>query len=324
MLTYEMMKGSKSFYHDIGHCGSSCSQYFSTPLHVVLEEGRSHDITRLLMKCGADLGNRNAEGKTPLHTFFNPIIASIIVRVPEAFDEATTCDNYGMTMLHYIAWSSKSGPEHFYNMKRQICHFAEADHDGRTALHFACQRGNVAILHFLFQLKIDIGIRRCDKMGRTAFHYAVQSKRTMVIDLIFSRDNDIRAVDSRGRTVLHHAAMCNNLASVKRVLELGGHEDLFSVDIDGLTPAALANRYRLHAIVEYFDTIDVENGSDPLNHQRFGAVVNRGKQVSRWQGFFFRYVFLLCERHSLSNCFKVILLIVLYLFIPRLMHRYIS
>lgn len=324
MLTYEMMKASKLFYHDIEHCGSSCSPYFSTPLHVVLEGGRSQDITDLLLECGADLGNRNAEGKTPLHTFFNPITASIITGVPEAFDEATTCDRYGMTLLHYIAWSSKSGPEHFHSMKRQISHFAEADHEGQTALQFACQRGNVAILRFLLQLNIDIGIRRCDKMGRTAFHYAVQSKRTEVIDLIFFRDADIRAVDLRDRTVLHYAAMCNNLAAVKRVLELGGREDLLSVDIDGLTPAALANRYRLHAIVEYFNAMGVENGSNPLNHQRFDMVMNRGRQVSRWQGLFFKYVFLLCGRYPLSNCFKVMLLIVSYLFILRLMHRYIS
>lgn len=72
---------------------------------LVLPKGRSQDITRLVIECGADIGNRNAEGKTPLHTFFNPAIASIIIRHPESVNEAIACDNGGMTILHYIAFN---------------------------------------------------------------------------------------------------------------------------------------------------------------------------------------------------------------------------
>lgn len=258
---------------------------FSTPLHAALAEGRSQDISRLLIESGADIGNRNAEGKTPMHTFFNPVTASIIIRHPESLHEAIARDHDGMTVVHYIAWSSKSGPEHLsrYHLDGQMSLFTEADYGGRTALHFACQRGNVAILNYLFQLEIHMDIRRCDEMGRTAFHYAVQSKRTEVIDLIFSHDADIRAVDLKGRTVLHHAAMRNNVAAVKRVLELGGNDDLFSADIYGLTPAALAHRYRLHAVAEYLDGLNVNDRVLPPSRPSCDVVEDWSSCFSRQQ-----------------------------------------
>ena len=245
----------------------------------MLAEGRSHNIAGLLIQHGADFGNRNAEGKTPLHTFFNPVIASIIICYREALSEALTCDNYGMTVVHYISWSSKSGPEHLslYSLTGQMRFLEEADHEGRTALHFACQRGNVAILKYLFlHLEIGIEIRRHDKLGRTALHYAVQSKRTEAIDLIFSRGADIRAVDAKGRTVLHHAAMRNNVAAFKRVLDLGGTDDLLTIDMYGLNPAALAHRFRLHAVVEYLDTLNVDDARLPPNGRNYDMIENCG------------------------------------------------
>lgn len=284
----------------------------------MLAEGRSYGITGFLIQHGADLGNRNAEGKTPLHTFFNPVTASIIIRHPEALKEALACDNYGMTVLHYIAWSSKSGPEHIspYSLTNQMCLFEGADHEGRTALHFACQRGNVAILKYLFlHLDIDIEIRRHDKLGRTALHYAVQSKRTEVIDLVFSRGANIRAVDSKGRTVLHHAAMRNNLAAVKRVMELGGNDDLISVDMYGLNPAALAHRFRLQAVVEYLDTLNVDDARLSPSSRTYDTIKNiRSPHLSR-QRFIFDSFFFLIEWGWMNHIGLVLATILYWIFL---------
>lgn len=291
----------------------------------MLSEGRSQEIADLLIQHGADLGNRNTEGKTPLHTFFNPVIASTVMRHPEALTaETLACDNDGMMVHHYIAWSSKSGPEHLshYNLTRQRCLFARADHEGRTALHFACQRGNIAILKYLFlQLEIDTEIRRRDNWGRTAFHYAVQSKRVEAIDLLFSHDADIHAVDSKGRTVLHHAAMRNNLAAVKRVLELGGHCDLFSVDLCGLAPAALARNFRSHAVMEHLDALNVNNGILPPNRQKHDVVKNCRNLPSRQQPIGFS---LHLERHWLNRLTLVFLAISCWVFLRLINHLMIG
>ena len=284
----------------------------------MLAEGRSHDITDLLIRHGADLGNRNAEGRTPLQTFFNPLIASNIIRNPEVLKEAWACDNYGMAVLHYIVWSSKSEPKHIspYSLMDQMYLFAGADHEGRTALHFACQRGNVAILKYLFlHLEIDIEIRRHDKLSRTALHYAVQSRRTEVIDLVFSRGADIRAVDSKGRTVLHHAAMHNNLAAVKRVLELGGNDDLLSIDMYGLDPAGLAHRFRLQAVAEYLDTLNVDEARLPPRGQTYGMIENCGSPLLGQQRFILENFSFLIEWRWMSHIVLVLFAIVFWVFL---------
>lgn len=71
--------------------------------------------------------------------------------------------------------------------------------------------------------------------------------------MIFRRKGDIRAIDNRGRTILHSAAMCGNLAAVKRVMELGGANDLWSMDSDGRTPSQLASTQEALHITEYLD-----------------------------------------------------------------------
>lgn len=245
-----------------------CSQmHSSTPLHVALA-GACHDhIPRLLINHGADLANRNIEGKTPLHTFYNPVISTILSYTSQSLDdEVMTSDRYGMTVAHYIAWSSKSRPEclSFRNMQRHQFLLLERDHHGRSVLHFTCDRGNIAVLRYLLGLVVDIAINCRDDAGRTILHYAVHTKRTEAIKLVVSHGVEIHAVDLKGRTALHYAAMHDNVAAVQQVLELGGHIDLFCTDVDGRTPYELAYRRKAFRVTRYLETVNV--GCVSLKH----------------------------------------------------------
>ena len=64
-------------------------------------------LSRNLFQRGADLYSQNAEGKTPLHTFFRDTNRELLACYRlEA--ESTIIDERGMHLLHYIAWSSIS------------------------------------------------------------------------------------------------------------------------------------------------------------------------------------------------------------------------
>lgn len=271
---------------------------------MALANGGAYEIVRVLIENGGDLGSRNVVGKTPLHTFFNDVIAMIISRHTEAIDEALSRDNYGMTPLHYAAWSSKSGPEHLLQYagadgEDNKYPFAARDHNGRSILHFAAQRGNTAILKYLLRIGIDMGSGNRDGAGQTALHHAARSRKTEAIDIIMSCGGDIHAVDSRGRTALHHAAMANNVASLTKLLELGGKEALLRADENGRTPAVLAKDRRAQSVMEFIRALcpnEAERGPGhgvsyrKSYYKRSLALESRGSQGKG--GFCKRSVFL--------------------------------
>jgi len=219
----------------------------STPLHIAVSHQGNYDTCRILLEHGADLGNRDADGKTPLHVFFGPVVGMILLRHRDAVgEELATCDGAGMTILQYTAWSSKSKPQHLdaYLQRDQAYSCIARDGAGRSLLHFAAQRGNLELLEYLLGLPISASIEARDAGGQSVLHYAVCSKRTRAIDLLLARGADPHAVDFQGRTMLHCAAKRNNLAAVERALELCGDRGRHALDKDGLTPAELAYRHK--------------------------------------------------------------------------------
>ena len=208
-------------------------------------------MSRLLIENGADLTSRSVDGRTPMHTFYNEIICRILLCHAEAMDDAMV-DNYGMSLVHFIAWSSKSGPRQLepYATKGPSYLMAE-DGERRSALHFAAQRGNHCIIDYLLRLPLAINMNSKDIKGRSILHYGVESKRVEVLDKIVARGGDIHAVDLSGRTILHHAVMKGNMRAAEKLMELGAGADLRAVDGNGKTPLDLAIAQGFTAIANY-------------------------------------------------------------------------
>jgi hypothetical protein len=227
--------------------GANAGCPLSTPLHIAISHQGNYEACRILLEHGSDLGNRDADGKTPLHVFFGPVVGMILLRHRDAVsEELATCDDAGMTILHYTAWSSKSEPQYFdaYLQRGRAYSCIARDRAGRSLLHFAAQRGNLELLEYLLGLPISAGIEAWDANGQSVLHYAVCSKRTRAIDLLLARGADPHSVDFQGRTILHCAAKKNNLVAVERALELCGDRSRRALDKDGLTPAELAYRHK--------------------------------------------------------------------------------
>ena len=62
---------------------------------------------------------------------------------------------------------------------------------------------------------------------------------------------DVHKKDDLHRTVLHHAALHDNIEAVNRTITICGKQELESKDIDGRTPIQLAHQHGAYAVVNY-------------------------------------------------------------------------
>ena len=156
------------------------------------------------------------EGKTPCHTFFNPVVGQILLSHREEIRDLLASDHKGMNIFHYASWSSKSDAQHIFAcVTPDDSHSISAqDSLGRTMLHLASQRGNVPLIQSLLKLPFKIEIDLLDKKGQTALHYAVHSKRVDTISTLIAAGANIHAVDSQGKTPLDHARERHNLLAI--------------------------------------------------------------------------------------------------------------
>ncbi|KAL8876800.1 MAG: hypothetical protein Q9198_005068 [Flavoplaca austrocitrina] len=201
-------------------------------------EGNYH-VARLLIENGADLANNTVDESTPLHTYFNDTVAKVFSQ--DHWIEDTLPNSQGMSIAHFLAWSSKSTSELFEKAVRHTSTgLWSVDGFGRTSLHLAASRGNPDILGYLLERATLSEVRRADNEGRTAIHYTVQNPRLDTVDMLLASGGELSVKDNSARTVLHHAARWGNLEAVKKIIALGDSEVLLSPDKNGKMPSHLA------------------------------------------------------------------------------------
>ena len=226
-----------------------------TPLHWAMARGGNYEVARLLIENGADLANNTIDESTPLHTYFNDTVAQVLLRV--GWIEETLPNAQGMSIVHFLAWSSKSTSK---LLEKGVAHTSaglwSVDGYGRTCLHLAASRGNLEILGYLLERASLIEVRRTENEGRTALHYTVQNKRLKTVDMLLSRGGDLYAKDNLARTVIHHAARWGNLEAAQKVVALGDSKVLLSPDKNGSMPSHLACGLKATAIRKYL--VDLE------------------------------------------------------------------
>ncbi|KIX98300.1 uncharacterized protein Z520_05601 [Fonsecaea multimorphosa CBS 102226] len=126
------------------------------------------------------------------------------------------------------------------NQRNKRNKFGPGDHDehGTTALHEAAQRGNVEMARLLIEAGADA--EAADEDGNTVLHEAVnepaikKGATPAIIDLLLAQGVDINAhYGGKKATVLHHAVMKGDVATVQFLLERGAN--IAATDVEEMT-----------------------------------------------------------------------------------------
>ena len=214
----------------------------STPLHRSLEFAKDYNISRILIENGADICNRNVDGETPLHTHFSPVMEQVLLAHAYLLDYSI-CDSRGKTVLHHLAWSSRTSRQTFERVSARSSHLnSVVDGEQRSVLHLAAQRGNIAVLEYILT-HLDLDINIMDKIGRTPLHHAIESSRApRTIELLISHGADISAKDGEGWSAVDLAAKRHKKAAVQALGDAGLSSKPLVKDDSRQTPVQVAGK----------------------------------------------------------------------------------
>ena len=197
-----------------------------SPLHGAMTSRANYDIARILIDHGADISLKAVDGRTPLHNIFNDTISHVLMR--DDWIESMLPDSEGMSITHYLAWSSRSTPEVFqrgrlYDSTKML----SADHLGRTCIHLAAARGNVGILSYLAKKVSLEDLERKDISGREPLHYAVGSSRSAaIVSILVENGCIVDALDTLGHPITDWAARRCDIPAAKKVTAISDETSL--------------------------------------------------------------------------------------------------
>ena len=207
-----------------------------TPLHRAMSTKNNYDTARLLIETSADLATVAVRNTTPLHTIFNATIGRVWTRGD--WTETLCPDSTGMSIIHYLAWRSRTTPKIFERGRaRDRVDLWSADSSGKTCLHYAASRGIVDLLIHILERASASELEMRDNHGCTDVHYVVRTSRILaVLKLLIAKGADLYATDSCLRNVLHHAAEWTKLEAIQQLVALDPGNCLLSPDRNGQWP----------------------------------------------------------------------------------------
>ena len=277
----------------------------STPLHRSLELAKDYNISRALIENGADLCNRNIDGETPLHTHFSSVMEQVLLAHAYLLDYSVR-DGRGKTLLHHLAWSSRTSRETFGRVSERSGRINNVvDGEQRSVLHHAAQRGNIAIVEYILASR-DSNINLKDKGGRTPLHYAIESSRSSaIIEILASNGADINAKDDGGWTALHLAAQRDKGVAVQALVGTGLSNEVSTDGCCGQNSLQTAEKNEAcHMFPNMTHAINLRPRSWPVSVQGLTSGKETAKtaldiqdslEVIRWKEWYFmwvrRYVF---------------------------------
>jgi ankyrin repeat protein len=206
----------------------------STPLYLASGEGHV-EVSRILLKHGADAGAQNDHGSTPLHQaseWGHVELARVLI---EHHAHTAAQDDRGWTPLRL---ASERGDVELARLL--IEHGADAaaqDEDGWTPLHLASERGEAELARLLVEHDADVAAQ--DEDGWTPLHLASYWGHLEIAQLLVEHDANPSAQDNGGWTPLHRACKRGEVELARLLIERGA--DTAAQDDRGWTPLHLVS-----------------------------------------------------------------------------------
>lgn len=227
-----------------------------TPLHRAMSLKNNYAIARLLMEDGADLANVAVGNRTPLHAIFNDTMGRVLTSGDMVEDVGPDSD--GMSVSHFLAWSSQTTPAVFeLGRASGTVDLWSADKSGKTCLHYAASRGNLDLLGYLLDRASPFEVLKIDNQSLSVIHYAVRSSRMVaVLELLRAKGLNMSTMDADLQNVLHHAARWQRLEVIEKLIALEDERLFLRPDKSGLMPSEIAYKFNSSAVYLYLQHLE--------------------------------------------------------------------
>ncbi|PAA57445.1 hypothetical protein BOX15_Mlig018177g1 [Macrostomum lignano] len=249
----------------------------NTPLMLAAEKG-FYKIIQLLNQKECDVHLYNKEGKTALHfASLGNNTRSIQLLLIAGCNPMQT-DNAGATPLMLSCQSSKPEDKNSNEAFKMLCEFSATDgrrslffYDNRmqTCVHYAAEVGQYRILEELHNLGLRMDEPNRD--GETPLIIAAKGRYRKSVEFLITKCSaSVSAVDNKGQSAVHKAALKGHLPVVQ-LLETNGAE-MDRPDSCGRTPLLLAASRGFDSIVNFLqdkrciDTIVCRERNENILH----------------------------------------------------------
>jgi ankyrin repeat protein len=258
------------------------NQKGEAPLHLMRSDGEVESVSKLL-KAGANLEIRDAQGQTPLfknvtHSNFNKGKPNLFRTLIELGARLDTRDNKGRTLLHQVAGDPGRLDELLGLM--DFDPFV-IDNKGNTLLLELASKRNSSdgITRYKHLKKLGVDIEQPNNCGKTVLHKLCSRKPRSrswkpsgetLFGYVTQECKSLSHQDIDGIQPLHIAAAVSE-SYVFKLLNAGA--DLFSVTKEGMTILHIAARARQSGIIGL-----VLSKIDDLDDEKRKAFINQRNQ----------------------------------------------
>ena len=222
-------------------------QFQMTALHIACEYGQLPIVQYLIEKASFNPDEKDARGRTPLHVaceqnqndVINYLIKTLNINSPPTDFESNI----------HIA-SEKGNLENLQYLIEQIGVNKDYKNiNGLTPLHVACREGYLHIVQYLIEKQgANKEAKTKDIYKYTPLLFACASNNIeVVIYLIDKAKANIEAIDGNGNSVLHLAALQENIDMIKFLVSRGASKKV--KNNYGQKPSSMTNNLRIKLLL---------------------------------------------------------------------------
>ncbi|ENH65416.1 Ankyrin repeat, PH and SEC7 domain containing protein secG [Fusarium oxysporum f. sp. cubense race 1] len=192
--------------------------------HLFAIYGHAHLLSVAIRKAGNDvLDVQDRQKRTPLHLAALHGHSTVSKQLLKSGAKTNGQAVSGDTALHFAVLQGHQRIMK-YLLERDPNLITVADGQSHTPLFSAVFRGSPSAVRLLLDRRADL--RALDTYGNSVLHHAVNTEKSGVIKLLLDSGSDVNRQNAQGRTPLHLAIVGDHSSAVKVLLERCSRTDI--------------------------------------------------------------------------------------------------